>query len=232
MKNIVIIGASSGIGLELATQLAQAGHRVIGTYHQTTDRRPAGQVAMFPLDVLKESLDMGFAPEQVDGLVYCPGSISLKPFARISPEAFMADYQLQAVGAIKVIQALLPNLKKSEQASIVLFSTVAVQTGFNFHTQVAASKGAIEGLARSLAAELAPKVRVNCIAPSLTDTPLAAGLLSTEEKREANAQRHPLKKIGRAQDIAHMAGFLLGDESAWMTGQVIHVDGGMSALRV
>ncbi len=231
MKNIVIIGASSGIGLELAAQLSKAGHNVYGTYNKNANSSPNGQVAMHHLDVLSESPDLSFAPEQVDGLVYCPGSIQLKPFNRITPEAFLADYQLQVIGAIKVIQALLPKLKKSEQAAIVLFSTVAVQTGFNFHTQVAASKGAIEGLARSLAAELAPKIRVNCIAPSLTDTPLAAGLLSTDEKREANAQRHPLKKIGSARDIANMARFLLSDESAWMTGQVMHVDGGMSAIK-
>jgi NAD(P)-dependent dehydrogenase (short-subunit alcohol dehydrogenase family) len=138
---------------------------------------------------------------------------------------------LQVVGAVKAIQGILPNLKQAENASVVLFSTVAVQSGFNFHTQVSASKGAIEGLTRALAAELAPGIRVNCIAPSLTDTPLAGKLLNSDEKKEANAQRHPLKRIGTPSDIASMAAFLLSGASSWMTGQVLHVDGGMSSIR-
>ena len=135
-------------------------------------------------------------------------------------------------GAIRIIQALLPKLKMAEQASIVLFSTIAVQTGFPFHTLVASSKGAIEGLTKALAAELAPKIRVNCIAPSITDTPLAAALLNTEEKKLANAQRHPLKQVGEANDIASMAEFLLTEKSKWITGQIFHIDGGMSTLKV
>ena len=126
---------------------------------------------------------------------------------------------------------VLPRLKKSENASIVLFSTVAVQTGLPFHTQVSASKGAIEGLARSLAAEYAPAIRVNCIAPSLTDTPLAASLLNTDQKKEVNALRHPLKRIGTTADIANMAAFLLSEKAGWITGQILHVDGGMSSLK-
>ncbi len=126
---------------------------------------------------------------------------------------------------------ILPRLKKVENSSIVLFSTVAVQTGLPFHTQVAASKGAIEGLTKALAAELAPKVRVNCIAPSLTNTPLAASLLNTDQKVEANAQRHPLKRIGSTEDIANMAMFLLSDKASWITGQILHVDGGMSSIK-
>ena len=122
-------------------------------------------------------------------------------------------------------------LKNSEAPSIVLFSTVAVQLGLGFHSQVAASKGAIEGLCRSLAAEFAPKIRVNCIAPSLTDTALAASLLNSAEKKEANAQRHPLKKIGTPEDIANLACFLLSDKSSWMTGQIIHLDGGIGTIR-
>jgi NAD(P)-dependent dehydrogenase (short-subunit alcohol dehydrogenase family) len=114
---------------------------------------------------------------------------------------------------------------------MVLFSTVAVQNGFNFHSQVSASKGAIEGLTRALAAELAPGIRVNAIAPSLTDTPLASSLLNTDAKKESNAERHPLKRIGNPEDIAHMAHLLLSDRSAWVSGQVLHVDGGISTLR-
>lgn len=168
----------------------------------------------------------------IDGLVYCPGSIHLRPFERIKPSDFTADYELQVVGAIKVIQAVLPYLKRSDKASIVLFSTLAVQTGLPFHTQVSASKGAIEGLCRALAAEFAPKIRVNCIAPSLTDTPLANSLLNTEQKREANALRHPLKRIGTSEDIANLTEFLLTEKSSWITGQIHAIDGGLSVLKV
>ena len=136
------------------------------------------------------------------------------------------------VGAVKVIQACLPKLKNASNSSIVLFSTIAVQMGFNFHSLVASSKGAVEGITKALAAEFAPKIRVNCIAPSITDTPLAASLLNTEEKKEANAQRHPLKKIGKAEDLANLAEFLLSEKSSWITGQILHADGGMSSLKV
>ncbi len=232
MANILIIGASSGIGSALATQLIAAGNQVYGTFNKTTSRSSDGFTKFQPLDVLDENLDFSFLPDVLDGLVYCPGSVNLKPFARIKPEDFVADYQLQLVGAVKSIQACLPKLKNSAQASIVLFSTVAVQTGFNFHSLVASSKGAVEGLTKALAAEFAPKIRVNCIAPSITDTPLAGALLNTDEKKEANAQRHPLKKIGRPDDLGHLAAFLLSEKSSWITGQVLHADGGMSSLKV
>ena len=127
---------------------------------------------------------------------------------------------------------LLPNLKRSSNPSLILFSTVAVQAGFNFHSLVSSSKGAIEGLTKALAAEFAPKIRVNCIAPSITDTPLAASLLNSEEKKLINAQRHPLKKIGTPEDVASLATFLLSENSSWITGQILHVDGGISTLRV
>jgi NAD(P)-dependent dehydrogenase (short-subunit alcohol dehydrogenase family) len=177
-------------------------------------------------------IDFSFLPEILDGVVYCPGSINLKPFARIKSEDFTNDFNLQVGGLIKVLQAAQPALKKSEHASVVVFSTVAVQMGLPFHTQVSASKGAIEGLTKALSAEWAPSIRVNCIAPSLTDTPLAAQLLNTEEKKAANALRHPLKKIGTAADIANMAAFLLSEKASWITGQVLHVDGGMSTVKV
>jgi len=222
---------SSGIGKQLAETLSQEGHQVYGTFRNTTVSGNTNDVQYHYLDVTAEHLDLDFLPDQLDGLAYCPGSINLKPFARLKPEAFVSDFEMQVVGAIKVIQQVLPRLKASGSASIVTFSTVAVQLGFNFHAQVATSKGAIEGLTRSLAAEFAPKIRVNCIAPSLTDTPLAGKLLSTEEKKAANAERHPLKKIGSATDIANMAAFLLSEKSGWMSGQVLHVDGGMSVLK-
>lgn len=228
----VIIGSSSGIGSSLAKELIAQDHQVYGTFYKTTTASTKGFAAWQPLNVLDENPDFSFLPDVIDGLVYCPGAVNLKPFARIKTDDFLSDYQLQVIGAVKVIQACLPKLKNSSQASVVLFSTVAVQTGFNFHSLVSSSKGALEGLTRALAAEFAPKIRVNCIAPSITDTPLAAALLNTDEKKEANAQRHPLKKIGRPEDLANLASFLLSKKSSWITGQVIHADGGMSNLKV
>lgn len=230
-KNYLIVGASSGIGKQTALQLAEDGHRVFGTFYKN-EIPNAHNISYHQINILEDNPDFKFLPEQLDGLLYCPGAISLRPFGRIKPEDFAADFQLQVLGAVKTIQAALPMLKKSENSSIVLFSTVAVQLGLGFHSQVAASKGAIEGLCRSLAAEFAPKIRVNCIAPSLTDTALASNLLNSPEKKEANAQRHPLKKIGTVVDIANLASFLLTDKSAWMTGQVLHLDGGIGSIRM
>lgn len=231
MANILIVGASSGIGLSLSKQLIEKGENVYGTYNKTRCTID-GFTKLHQLNMLDENIDFSFVPAILDGLVYCPGTVNLKPFARIKPEDFISDYQLQLVGAVKVIQACLPKLKIAASPSIILFSTVAVQTGFNFHSLVGSSKGAIEGLTKALAAEFAPKIRVNCIAPSIIDTPLAAALLNTEEKKDANAQRHPLKKIGKPEDLANLAEFLLSEKSGWITGQVIHVDGGMSSLKV
>jgi NAD(P)-dependent dehydrogenase (short-subunit alcohol dehydrogenase family) len=232
MKNILIIGGSSGIGLQLAKQLAASNNNVTATFNKTEVEDQINGVSFHHLDVFGNDLDFSFLPNVIDGFVYCPGSISLKPFGRIKPEDFQNDYNLNVIGAVKTLQAALPKLKNSEKPAIVFFSTVAVQLGLNFHSQVAASKGAIEGLTKALAAEMSPKIRVNCIAPSLTDTPLSAVLLSSDEKREANAQRHPLKKVGTASDLANIAAFLLSEKSSWITGQIIHVDGGMSTLKV
>jgi NAD(P)-dependent dehydrogenase (short-subunit alcohol dehydrogenase family) len=230
LSNYLVVGASSGIGRATALELAK-NNVVFGTYnsHQPED---TAFVSYHPLNVLAETPDLSFLPDVLDGVIYCPGSIQLKPFARLKPEDFLNDYSLQLVGAVKILQTVLPRLKAAEKAAIVLFSTVAVQTGFNFHTVVAASKGAVEGFTKALAAELAPKIRVNCIAPSITETPLAATLLNTPEKKEANAQRHPLKQIGQPADIAKLAAFLVTDQSGWITGQIIHADGGMGSIRL
>lgn len=232
MANYLIIGASSGIGKALANQLAESGHQVYGTYNSTEPDSEHSSIHYHRLNVSDEVLSFDFLPESVAGVVYCPGSINLRPFERIKPDDFLNDYNLQVIGAIKTIQSVVSRLKNTENASVVFFSTVAVQTGLPFHSQVAASKGAIEGLTKALAAEYAPKIRVNCIAPSLTDTPLAASLVNSEQKREANAQRHPLKRIGNPDDLAHMAAFLLSDKAGWISGQILHVDGGYSTLKV
>lgn len=229
-KKIAVIGASKGIGLSLTQLLIEQGHEVHATYSKTEPDFQHPNLHWQQFDV---TANQAFTiPELLDGFVYCPGNIALKPFNRFSDSDFKTDYQLQVLGAISSLQTALPALKKSGNASVVLFSTVAVQQGLPFHSLVSTSKGAIEGLTRALAAELAPVIRVNAVAPSLTNTPLAENLLNSDAKREANAARHPLKRVGEAKDIAAMAAFLLSDQASWISGQIMHVDGGISALRV
>jgi NAD(P)-dependent dehydrogenase (short-subunit alcohol dehydrogenase family) len=173
----------------------------------------------------------GSLPERVHALAYCPGSIRLKPFERLSDEDFRADFELNLLGAVRTVRGLLPALRRAGNASVVLFSTVAVNAGMPFHASVAAAKGAVEGLARALAAELAPAVRVNVVAPSLTDTPLAGRLLGSQAKRDQAAARHPLGRVGQPDDAAAAAAYLLSDAAGWVSGQVLGVDGGLGALR-
>lgn len=228
MKNILIIGGSSGIGGTLAQNLTSS-NKVFATYRN----HPIGyeRIVSQPYTV-GEPFPTDWLPEELHGFVYCPGAIQLKPFQRIPAENFMSDFQFQVVGAIQCLQAVLPKLKAGSKASVVFLSTVAVQTGFPFHSLVSASKGAIEGLTRALAAELAPSIRVNAVAPSITDTGLASALLNSEDKIEQNARRHPLRRIGKTEDIAQALAFLLSDAADWVSGQVLAVDGGMQSLRV
>ncbi|MBP7376564.1 MAG: SDR family oxidoreductase [Pyrinomonadaceae bacterium] len=230
MKTMVIVGASKGIGSALAQRLSNAGHSVIALSRTEGDTCDIPNVRSLEYDAIGEG-DFPFIEGSVDGIVYCPGSINLKPFIRLTEKEFLTDLNINLLGSVKTIQSLLPNLKEAEDPSIVLFSTVAVQTGMGFHSSISAAKGAVEGLTRALAAEFAPKIRVNCIAPSLTDTSLAERLLNSEEKRVAVAGRNPLNKIGTPDDVAAMAEFLLTGGSRWITGQILHVDGGMGMLR-
>jgi len=229
-KNMLIIGASSGIGMEIAKAVLEGG----GTVYSASRNKPEGlNVKHIPFDVLNSSGDeLEDLPDTLHGMVYAPGSINLKPFPRFSKEDFMYDFQINALGAAQTVQAVLPKLKKAKGASVVMFSTVAFTVGMNFHTSIAMAKGAVEGLARSLAAELANShVRVNLVAPSITDTPMAEKIIGNDQRREASAKRHPIVRVGEAKDMANAAAFLLSDEASWITGQKIGVDGGMANLR-
>ena len=228
MKNYLLVGGSYGIGNSLIDFLPTDATIIVAS--RTTEGLANKNVKHIPYNVLENSLPIEQLPEKIDGFVYCPGSINLRPFKGLKPESFRNDFEINVMGAVRTLQHIQPLLAASEQASVVLFSTVAVQTGMPFHSSVAASKGAIEGLGRALAAEWAPKVRVNVVAPSITDTPLANRFLNNDAKKEKAALRHPLKRIGTTEDIAQLAAFLLSDKSSWMTGQVLGLDGGMSSL--
>jgi NAD(P)-dependent dehydrogenase (short-subunit alcohol dehydrogenase family) len=230
MKNILLIGGSYGIGLAIAKELQFENNVYIAS--RSNENLADVKATHIAFDATTDTIDTSQLPTVIDGLVYCPGSINLRPFKGLKPEAFETDLQINFISLVKVIQSVLPNLLASEQASIVTFSSVAATMGMPFHTSVAASKGAIEGFAKALAAEYAPKIRVNVIAPSLTDTPLADKFLNDETKQEKSAERHPLKRFGKPEDSAQMATFLLSDKSSWISGQIFHVDGGMSTLLV
>jgi 3-oxoacyl-[acyl-carrier protein] reductase len=232
-KNIIVVGGSSGIGLEVSLKAKSAGANVQVISRNISQPLINEEIQHFPLDI-KESFDLNSLAlhETVDGLLYCPGSINLKPFTRFSLDDFQHDLQINVLGAVKIIQQLIPKLKKSGNASVVLFSTVAVTSGMSYHASISTAKGAVEGLTRSLAAEYAASgIRFNAIAPSLTDTPLAGALLSNDEKKSAAAKRHPLGKVGDPKEIAEACLFLLSNQSSWMTGQILHLDGGISSIR-
>ena len=227
-KNILLIGGSHGIGFEMAKSLYN--EHTVYIASRTQDELYNLDVNYLSFDATTDTLNEDQLPEHIHGFVYCPGSINLKPLKMLSLEVFREEMELNFFSLVNVVKTILPRM--AEGASMVFFSTVAVGTGMPFHTSVAAAKGAIEGFAKSLAAEYAPKIRVNCIAPSLVDTPLAGRLLSNDKKREMMSQRHPLKRVGEAEDIANLGVFLLSDKSSWVTGQILGVDGGMSTLNV
>ena len=225
-KKILLIGGSHGIGHSLARLLADDCDVIIAS--RTNEQLQDLDVDHIPFDAQKDELDLSLIPEQLDGFVYCPGSINLKPFKMLTVDSFREEMEINFFSMVRIVQDIMPRM--SEGSSMVFFSTVAVGTGMPFHSSIAAAKGAVEGFARAIAAEYAPKVRCNVIAPSLVDTPLAARLLNNDRKKEMMAERHPLKRVGRAADIAGLASFLLQDSGSWITGQVLGVDGGLSAL--
>ena len=232
-KNILIVGASSGIGLATAQLLNGLGANLFTASRHLSPELEALNTNYLVYDAT-QAIGAAFdaLPDTLHGVVYCPGSIKLRPFERIPVEDFQGDFDINVLGAVRVLQATMKRLKKAGGASVVLFSTVAADTGMSFHTSIATAKAAVEGLTRALAAEYAASnVRVNCIAPSLTNTPLAAALLNSPEKIEAGGKRHPLQRIGQPEDLAYTASFLLSEHSSFVTGQTMAVDGGMGKLK-
>jgi 3-oxoacyl-[acyl-carrier protein] reductase len=235
-RSVVIVGGSSGIGLSLAKDIHQRGGRVsVWSRHEGAELRELG-IHHESVDVTQPLVQPPEStPETLHGLVYLPGTIRLAPIQRLDERDFLEDFEINVLGAVRTIKACFRSLARAgrtDGAAIVLVSTVASHVGMNFHASVAASKSAVQGLAASLAAELAPRgIRVNVVSPSITDTPLAASLLDSDEKRDRSAKRHPLGRIGAPADIANAIRFLLSQESSWITGQAIPVDGGLSALR-
>lgn len=231
-KNYVIIGGSTGIGLSLVKSLSKEKENSIYVFSRTEkELKKYDNVYHYPLDVLSSPIEWpNTLTETVDGLAYFPGNIRLKPFSSISSDEYLEDLKLNLFGAINAIQRFFPNIKKG-RGSIVLISTIAAKIGLPFHTSIAASKGALEGFALSLAAEVAPFVRVNVIAPSLVRTSLSEKFISTEEKLSTTAKRHALQRIGEPEEIAAMAEYLMSSAASWITGQIFHIDGGMSSLK-
>lgn len=227
MKTIGIIGGSSGIGHAII-ELEKDRNKII-----SIQRNPTGifheNVSEHCLNVLTDELP---ELEALDALVYCPGSINLKPFSRLKQEDFVNDFQINVMGAVNVLQKYMPLLKVGISPSVLMFSTVAVKMGMPFHSSIAAAKGAVEGLVKSLAAEYAPTIRVNAIAPTLTNTPLAGKILRNDKSKELSAERHPLKRYLEPSEVAEMASFLLSDKAKAFSGQVIEMDCGITNLKV
>jgi NAD(P)-dependent dehydrogenase (short-subunit alcohol dehydrogenase family) len=235
----IIFGGTGGIGSAIARRVRQRGDRVHlvardeGRLRKLADEIGASHAVADVMDRGAIEGAVAAAGESISGLAYAVGTIDLKPISRLSDEDFEQDFRINALGAARAVRAALPGLKKVGDGSVVFFSTVAVAQGFGSHASIAMAKGAVEGLTVALAAELAPKIKVNCIAPSLTKTPMAAAakLTTAEPMTSAIAALHALERLGEPDDIAALAAFLLSAEASWITGQIIGVDGGRSTLR-
>ena len=228
MKNIVVIGGSKGIGKEIIKSQLEIGNKCYNL-SRTDSGINNSNLNEEKVDVLNDNLP---EIENIDSVIYCPGSINLKPILQLKEEDFINDFNINVLGAIKTVKTYLNNLKRGNDPSLLFFSTVAVGQGMPFHSSVSVAKAGIEGLTKSLAAELAPTVRVNCIAPTITRTDMAQRILRNEKIEENIANKHPLKKICEAKDISDMAGFLISTNAKNITGQIMRVDGGMSTLKI
>jgi len=227
MKTILIIGGSKGIGSATINSLIED-YKIINI-SRTSPEFSHPYLKHYSADILVDEL-----PEldRLDGLVYCPGSINLKPIARLTLEDFRADFEINVLGAVRCIQYYLKALKNSENPSVVLFSTVASKLGMPFHASVATSKSGIEGLVKSLGAELAPSIRINAVAPTVTDTSLAEKILRNDSMKEKMIDRHPLKKYLMPEDVAHTVSFLLSEKSNTISGQVFELDCGLVSFKI
>ncbi len=227
MKKIVVIGGSRGIGKAIIQSLINE-NKVINI--SRTDTLPSHQnLTNYSLNILSDDLP---SIDEIDTLIYCPGSINLKPISRLKLEDFRNDFEINVIGAVKAIQHFLPSLKKGNKPSILLFSTVAAKLGMPFHASVAAAKSAVEGLTKSLGAELAPTIRVNAIAPTVTNTDLASKLLRNDRMIENITERHPLKKYLQPEEVSDMATFLISDKAASISGQIFELDCGIVSFKI
>ncbi len=227
MRTIVIIGASKGIGKAIANQQLET-NKVVAIC-RTKPEYTHPNLTFHQLDVLTDTL-----PEidQIDSLVYCPGSINLKPISSLTLQDFRNDYEINVIGAVKAIQKYLPVLKKGKQPAILLFSTVAAKLGMPYHASVAAAKGAVEGLVKTIGAELATVVRINAIAPTITETPLAASILRNDRIKETMAERHPMKDYLQPEEVATLANYLLSDQAKSISGQIFQMDYGIVTFKM
>lgn len=230
--SFLVVGGSSCIGQEVASKLSNEKSNVIVLNRKDESIRGDLSIEVYRCDITDTSVELPDFDTPLEGLVYLPGTVNLKPFQNLTEEDYRKDWEINFLGATRVIRYYLPNLRKSRLSSIVLVSSVAAQQGMAYHASIAASKGAIEAFTRSLGAELAPKIRVNCVAPSLTETSLVRHLVKDEKMKAQAANRHPLKRIGQVEDIAEVIIFLLSQKSSWITGQVMHVDGGLSKIKL
>ena len=227
MKTLIIVGGSKGIGKAIAQKLLPT-HNIINI-SRTSPEYVHENLTHHSCDILTDDLP---EIEKADGLVYCPGSINLKPINRLSLDDFRADFEINVLGAVKSIQTYLDILKKGDKPSILLFSTVAAKLGMPFHASVATSKSGVEGLVKSLGAEMATTLRINAIAPTVTDTDLASKLLRNEKMIENITERHPLKKFLKPEEVADMAEFLLSDKAASISGQIFELDCGIVSFKI
>lgn len=225
MKTIVVIGGSYGIGEAIIKNTIE--HSNIINISRTAPTFSHSNLKHYSCDILENPLP---ELEAIDTLIYCPGSINLKPIGNLSESDFENDFKINVIGAVKAIKFYLLNLKRSQNASILLFSSVATFLGMPFHASVASAKGAVEGLTKSLAAELAPKIRVNAIAPTITNTPLAKKILRNDSIKSSLADKHPLKHYLDPTDIASLAAYLISNNARSITGQIIKIDAGLVSI--